>query len=821
MSRWKIIVAVCLTLAFVIVGVDGLAAKVTIHRDDYGVPHIYAQDTEGLYYGFGYALAQDRLFQLEMSKLAYYGRISEIFGADYYPLDVMMRRDNLTKAELEEQFAHLNPHYQMILNSFASGINAWIDKVLADKDNKLPYEFHQLGILPERWTNLDAVTPYLISLGWFMDLTNELPNAELYAHFLNKFGAVEAQKYFDDMVWGNDPGAVTTIVDRATQALKRNDQNQFALLDPNGVTLSSKEYRMELALTKDLLASLGFPVPKKVEQGSTKAFSYAVVVDEKKSKLNVPLVMGGPQFGHWLPSMLYEVGLHAPGVDVVGSGLVGTTFIMFGHNQTAAISATAGAGNVEDIFEEKLNPDNPNQYWYKGKWVDMQTRVEKITVKGETSPREEMVYTTVHGPIISLVDKDGDGKNDLAYSKALSCRHNYLDGIQGFTELMLAETPEELKIAGSHNTLSINFFYADKKGNTAYYHCGSYPIRTKTPGFDPRFPTPGNGDYDWIGFVPEKEHPFVINPTSTTITNWNNKPSQNWANDDLSSIFNWAGWSQDHRVCRINDFLAAKDKVGVEDLEELIHDISDYDLRSIHLKPFLMAALENVTDPQLMAARDYLKAWDNYRRDLNKDGFYDAVGYTLWNSWWYFANENIFGDELGTYWTQLIDNYAGYSVFYRAMLGDKASLPMKEDYFNGRNWNEVFIESLQEALTKLTTDFQTTDMSKWLMPKMTMDLIPMNMVGFPSSFGKLPSIDFMDRGSENHIVVLKKSGPVGINIIPAGQNGFMDKNGVPGAHFDDQLDMFCNWVYKELLFKRVDVLMHAESTEILIFKPKH
>lgn len=822
MTRRRIIVAVCVMLMVMTIGVNvGASSKVTIHRDEYGVPHIYAQDLEGLYYGYGYAVAQDRLFQLEMSKRAYYGQVSEIFGADYYPLDLAMRRDNLTAQELKTQVAKLDSKYRSILKAYADGINAWIDEALANRDQKLPYEFHQLGFLPKHWTIEDTTTPYLITLGWFMDLTNELTNAEFYNAMISKHGETAAKTYFDDMVWGNDPGAVTTILSGATQAIAPAfEENQLALLDREGLIASAKMYQAETDLTKRLLAGIGFDLPEKLKQDATKAFSYCTVVGPKKSRTGEALIMSGPQFGFWLPSQCYEVGLHAPGIDVVGTNLVGVIFIMFGHNGSAAFASTAGAGNIEDIFEEKLNPRNPKQYWFNGKWVNMQSRVEKIAVRGERIPREENVYVTVHGPVVAQVDKDGDGKYDVAYSKKLGCRDSYISGMQGFTELMLAETPQEFIKAGQRNSLSINFFYADKKGNIGFYHCGDYPQRTKKKGFDPRFPTPGTGEYEWIGKIPQSKHPQIINPSNGLIVNWNNKPNAEWGNDDLGGMFNWAGWSQDHRATSINNLLATLNKVGEADLERIIKDIAYLDKRTINIKAYLSRALENVTEPRLVEARNYLNRWDGLRVDLNNDGYYDAVGETIWSKWWGIVNESIFADDLGSYWTQLLDNYAGYSVFYRALEGPDASIPMNNDYFNGRRWEDIFVDSLRLALDRLANDFKTTDMRKWLTPKATMEMIPVLMVGAPSSFGKVGTIDYMDRGTQNHIVRLARSGPVGKNILPAGESGFIDKDGVPSVHMSDQLQMFADFVYKQMLFTRGDVLSHAESTQILIYRPK-
>ncbi|MCK4259517.1 MAG: penicillin acylase family protein [Halanaerobiales bacterium] len=811
MKKWVLIAIVL--LAFGTLTCQG--AGVVIHRDLYGVPHIYSGTMEGLYYGFGYSVAQDRLFQIEMLKRMYFGRAAEVYGEDFYSLDLYWRNEFPNSEELLSQFQMLDVKYQKIIKSYADGINAWIDEVLENPEEKMSFEFHNLGIQPEYWREVDVAAAYLASLGFFMDLANEIPNANLFTYLLENFGD-RALDYFDDLIVGADPGAFTTIFSgNLAGTVVTDKEDQYAKLDAIGLKKSAEVFDANNNMNSTLVKKMGYELSQKMSNGSSRAASYCLVVGSEKLETGNPFLMGGPQFDFWLPSIVHEVGLHGAGFNVVGSTLVGSPFIMFGQTKNTAFTSTAGASNMQDIYEEKLNPENPTEYLFNGEWLDMETRIEEFWISGEKEPREKILYRTVHGPVITQVDIDGDGINDVAYSKKLSCYDTYLSGIVSWTEVMQARTPDEFLDATQLLTMNINHFYADNRGNIGYYLAGKYPIRN----YDPRFPAQGTGENEWMGFLSTEEHPHVINPESGIILNWNNKPELNWINGDLSGILGWACWSEDHRSEHLADVVFEKESLNREDIADIIHNIADSDFRSKSFKSYLLQAIEPLSAEKWWNAANLLRSWDDLRSDNDKDGYYDSTGITLFNSWWNIVNERIFADELGEYWTLLLDNYAGYSLFLRVILGEDASVPLKNDYLNGQEWRTVFVESLGEAMDALTEQYGTSDMTQWKTEIKMMSFLPIHMVGVPTSQGMVEEIKYMDRGSQNHIVELTFPIPTGKNVCPPGQSGFISKDGVQALHFKDQLDLFTTWQFKDMLFKKGDVLVNSTSTEILIYRP--
>ena len=788
-------------------------SAVTIYRDDYGAPHIFAQDLEGLFYGFGYATAQDRLFQIDILRRTYWGRVSEVHGAKFLEFDKAMRRGNLTRSQVKDQVGALEKEYQKILRSFADGINAFIREVQSDPPQRVPAEFHKFGIDPEKWEAEDVAAVFISVMGVFMDFSREMENRALLDFLIKKHGEKKGGAIFKDCVWGNDPDGFTTISagGRATVPAKKKAQ----MGKPLSIAAESRE---EAETLRQAYAELGI-----LPMSDILAASYAFVVSPKRSATGNALLMGGPQFGFHLPSDLYEAGLHGPGVHVVGSTLAGYPCLMFGQNEKSAFSSTAGVDNITDLFEEKLNPKNLRQYWFMGKWRTMEARKEIFRVKNE-EPKEVIFYYTVHGPVIRMDEGKG-----IAYSKQLSCKEDYLSGFVSFYELMKAQTPEDFKKAASLSSLSVNVYYADTSGHVGYFHQGKYPKRSAR--VNPLFPTPGTGEFEWEGFLPAEKNPHVINPQGGLIANWNNKPAKDWSNGDLGGILGGVGgWGIDHRATLLMELIKGKDKVSVDDLKRMIQDITFSHLPAQRFKPFLLEAAKRYksSDPRIEKALELLAAWDNRWSDQNNDGFYDHPGLTIFNAWWDIALKNTFEDELGDYWASLETSYGGpYNwekrkrfpgnpLFLRALLGKKAPHPLSQDYFNGKR-DEILIKSLSEALDRGEKKFGNSDMNVWKTPVTPMSYVPTTIHGVTSTTENVKPTFFMERGTENHIVELKKEGAQGVTIVPPGSSGFVKPDGTRSPHYEDQFEMFNKFEYKPLLMKEEAIKAKAKSKQELTY----
>jgi len=819
----------CLVLLILVwsvsIALAGPQAKIV--RDNYGVPHIYANTVEGLFFGYGYAAAQDRLYEMEMFRRTYWGRLSEVYGEKLLAFDESNRRDNLTFRQIKQQIETLKPELQSVLGAFAAGINSYITGALNDRANKLPKEFHQFGFDPEPWTGEDVAADFLSVMGFFMDVSGELLNAQMLNYLTERYGNEKAKAIFQDWCWGLDAESPTTITTAHKSSLQNKKFQTLTQEDPlmRSILKTSGQAEAALArerLDRDWMMAKAWPY--------LIAHSYCLVLSPQRSAKGKAMLMGGPQFSFQLPSALYEVGLHGAGIESVGSTLTGYPFIMFGHNQRAAFSSTAGMDNIEDIFAEKLNPANPRQYWFKGAWRDMEARTETFRVKDKTQLSAKEFTYTVHGPVFYV-----DEKNHVAFSKQLSCRENFLQGLASFYELMKAETVPAFEKAAQLSDMSINYFFANDKGDIAYYHLGKHPIRAN--GVDLRLPTPGTGEFEWKGYLPKSQNPHVSNPSSGYIANWNNQPKPGWGHGDLATSDVFGGWGADSRLTALTRLVYGKRTLDDKDLKDIIKTIAFYDKRATNIKALLIKAVQGVQakSPQVVESLRLLSEWNNLNIDTGQKGYYDHPGSAIFDRWWNKAVEATFGswfegyqNAFGQTAVQILSNrYLGYTLINKALRGST-----KVDYFKGQK-AQVLYRALEQALEELARENLGKAVADYR-PKTAMDRYhPVTVLGYflhqpiISSIGELPpfptglpaeSLVDLDRGTENHIVTLIPDGIVGENITSPGTSGFIRADGTTSPHLSDQMKMFVDFAYKPMLFTERQINAVAESTKVVEWK---
>ncbi|WP_410718283.1 penicillin acylase family protein [Brevibacillus sp. SIMBA_040] len=607
---------------------------------------------------------------------------------------------------------------------------------------------------------------------------------------------------FNDIVWKNDLAAPTSAPGNKTAAaMTAKADTSSSTKQPSGDVMQAAK---KLTAARENFESdsnkLGLPL---------KVGSNALLIGPKKTASGNALLMSGPQVDFSAPGFLYEVGLHGPGINIEGSGFIGYPFIMFGANDNFALTATAGYGDVVDIFTEKLNPQNPHQYEFQGKWVDMKKKVETFEVRAEdgtTRKETKEFYSTVHGPVIFF-----DEQNNTAYNKAWTFRGTEAQSWSAYVQANWAKNIKEFEDAAHKFTMSLNWFYADKTGNIGYYHVGKYPIRDAR--VDLRLPTPGTGEYEWKGFQDTANNPHVVNPEAGFVANWNNKPTPEWQNNEQS--FRWGG---DHRVLQYISQIQNRDQIKVEDLNDFNYYSSMVNLKTTQFKPYLLKALQNNLDkdPRFQAAYDYLSKWNNLNLDENEDGNYDSVGQTIFEAWWSTFTENVFKPTLGDAYASagsMVSLYTSTGLLLRVLQGDEAVLPVEYDWLQGVDKEQFLLTSLTKALDKL--EKEKKDMNSWLTPIRTISFGGETFLGMPHGLGTPKKILDMNRGSENHYLELTKQGPTGVAITPPGQVGFVKKDGSMSSHYDDQIEMFANWEYKPFLFTEEKVNEQAVSTEFL------
>lgn len=803
--RVALIGVLCLVLLLGLVGaaLAGQATPVDIYRDDYGVPHIYSSTAQGLFFGYGYAAAQDRLFQLEISKRTALGRVAEVYGADYLSFDIATRRDGYTIEEIDAQIEALPAQYQEILQAFADGVNQYIEEAKADP-TKMPKEFTDKGFGPTKWTSAEVIAPFIFTIGLqFMDgfaYGAELYNANLLSYLQDKYGDEQAAGMFDDVVWYEDPGAVATIPGSCGSAAALASQSELmaAKVIPTGINRLAAAVEAERSMVETTLAELGV---------ATKSASNMVAISPDKSETGEALLMGGPQFWWTIPGFLMEVGLHGDGFDAVGTSPVGFPFIMFGHSDHHAWSSTYGVGNLVDNYILTVNPENKEQYWFNGAWKDMEKRTEVIKVK-DAADSVNVFYRTVHGPVHRVVS------DEQAIARRRAFEGEDLNTWVGYLESSRAANVAEFAAAASMAAYSMNWFYADKEGNIATYTLGRHPIRPSD--IDDRLPTPGDGLHEWLGFYPFEDNPSCVNPDQGYLAQWNNIPEVGWRNGERQS-----SWGSADRVHAITDLLDPNPSVSFGDLEEIVRLIGLTDVSARYFKDYIYAAADGVIDPRIEEAIAYLQVWNDLREDVDDDGKYDSVGQTIFEKWLPTMLAATFQDEFGTflgYGHPAANLTTASKMLYHALEGDASSLPPRADYFAPLSADAVILDSLVAALNALEDQFGP-DMSEWKIGVRTLDFVPVNFQGVPQSFGAPYKIPYQNRGTQNHLVRLSEEGVAGVNINPPGQSGFIGPSGDVGPHYSDQLQLYADWQYKPMNFDADDIQENAESQETLNYFP--
>lgn len=744
-------------------------ATIRIIRDKFGVPHIFAPSLYGVFYGSGYAQAQDRLAQMELYRRTAKGELAEIMGESALEQDKQRRILGYTEAERWEQFAALSAEEQLVLKAFADGVNAIIAQVNAGK-RPMPQRLKDLGVTKLRpWKPTDTIAiTHMMAERFGSSGGEELRMLQLRLYLQLKFGA-QAMSVLNDLAWQNDPTSPTTVVDGMRDEGRRTGKT-------DGMRNAGR--RTEKLKTQNFVPHPSSPVPllnaiRIVEEWDsvewcrrlglfTRFGSYAMVVAPQKSATGKPLLVGGPQMATGTPSIAYEIALYCPKFQVRGMTFAGVPIVLIGMNQHLAWTTTSGAGDNVDIFAEHLSKENKYRYMYRGEWLPMERRIEIIFVKGKDEPVQVEVCRTLHGVVLSWDEKAG-----VAYARTKAYQGRELGAMRAIYAFHKATKVSEFAEACKHIATSHNFFVATKDGDIGFWFCGRYPIRAE--GIDPRFPAPGTGEFDWKGFIPFEKLPQQINPPQGFFANWNNKPAVWWDNGDLPR------WGVIHHVKRIADLLRSKPKLTLEDLRRFVVDIEGYDVRADFFKPMLLRAIQRVApeDVELKMVADLLKRWDNQRAE-------GSVAATIFDAWFEALQETVVVDDLGDFGDKNLFRMAIQPSLLWYVLADNPPRRLSRDYLNGENKDEVMIKALRTALERLRKE--RGEIVNW---------------GFRKRlwrFDPLPPIPGPNRGAYIQIVEVSTP-PHGFNILPPGQS-----EDSKSSHYADQHPLAMRWQFKPMVF---------------------
>ena len=753
---------------------DGLSAPVEVFFDDYGIPHLYANNSEDLYMAFGYQHAQERLWQMELLRRVAPGRLSEVFGPlpDVLGADRFFRTLNINaSSEKSVKALRQEPDSPVLAaaEAYLRGVNAFIE------DGYTPIEYTLTGLekTPFELKDLYNVVGYM---------SFSFAHAHRVDPWVTAVTAKLGTEYINDLSISVDPN--TTLI-----------QNS-----PN-----TEAYAQISAQASQVVDNL--PVPTWIGSNSW-------VIGPEKSATGKVLFANDPHIEYAQPSVWYEAHLNTPDDEIYGYFIAGMPFAFLAHNQHMALGLTMFQNDDLDLFQEQVNPDNPNQYKHNGEWKNFTERTETIKVKGA----EDVVFTvkeSVHGPIANgvLDNMEADPISMWWVYNALPNRMLHVA-----YEFNYAKNLDDGRAAASKiHAPGLNVMYGDKDGNVAWWASASLPKRPDS--VNSKTILNGDGRHDPIGFLPFSANPQAENPPWHYVYSANNQP------DTIDNSLYPGYYLPEDRAKRIVTMIEGKDKIDLKDMENMLVDdqsqvvteiISELNIGGISAEGFESICLKELVN------------WDG------KHGT-DALAPVVYQAFIYRVIRGALADELGD---ELFDFFITTAMFKRS-IAKLANNP------NSVWWDDVNTEAketrediaekaFREAVASIEEKLGN-DITKWQWGKVhTLEhghpigsqaaLRPYFNVGpfeVNSSVEAVNNLGFTIDGDSEYNVTFGPSTRRIVDfsdlnnsrsILPTGNSG-----NPFSEHYDDQAEMYVNGEFRPML---IDIDAIKALSRKLTLNPK-
>lgn len=734
----------------------GLAKTVEVLRDRWGVAHIYAQTVEDLFFAQGFVAAQDRLWQMEIWRRTGEGKLAEILGESAIERDRFARLMRY-RGSMEAEWTSYAPDARQIIEAFVRGVNAFIDESRANP----PIEFQLTGIKPERWTPEACLTRMA---GYVM--TRNASSEALRAQLARMIG-----------------------VEKVDELLPTDPPKKLEI--PAGLDLEGIDRKI-LESANAASGSVSFPAP----EGSNNW-----VIGGELTNTGKPILANDPHRAITLPSLRYMVHLVGPGWNVIGAGEPALPGVAAGHNERVGFGFTIVGIDQQDIYVAETSAEDATLYRYENRWERMKTEREEIRVKGRSAPQVVELRFTRHGPVIYedrarrrayVLRWVGTEPGTAGYLASLS-----LNRARNWKEFLAAL--ERWKVP------SENLVYADVDGNIGWQAAGLAPVRR---GWSGLVPVPGDGRYEWQGFLPLAQLPRSFNPKSRFIATANHNILPEGYKQELG--FEWAAPFRFHRI---EEILNKGGKFSVSDFERLQHDELSLAARYI----VSIMGKEKVEDESLREAAGLLLDWDFV---LSKD----SAAAALFEVWVAKLTSNVF--------KLVAPREAQSSLGNRFSISQLiASLKKNESkHFGSESRARVLTHSLAEAVSDLSKRLGP-DMKKWRWGNLHLAEFK-HMLSKDDATRSVFDLPSVARGGDANTV--NATGGAGLKQTSgASFREILDladwdnsvainvpgQSGQPGSrHYADLLPLWADGKYFPLLFSRKKIEQH--TTQKLILEPK-
>ena len=756
----------------------GVDDSVEVFFDEYATPHVFATNEKDLFYVSGYLMARERLFQLSLSAASGRGELSLFIGDDRLSSDIYLRTFGIPfiAKELDKK---LDDKTRKLLFAYCQGINDWID----ESENNWPIEFRILRSKPIKWKTSDVIA---FSRLMAYELQQSWKGEIILGALVEELGIKYAKGLFP-----NDPDDIMI-------ATPYNNMGAFY----NKISKEERKIRSLLGMDGTVMGSNSW------------------VINGNKTESGKPILSNDPHLGTKHPSWWYEMHLKGGKFNISGVCLPGMPIPIIGQNENAAWGFTNIMIDDMDFFIEKINPNNPNQYKHDNGWKEITIRKETIKLKSG-SDTTITVRSTHHGPIIT--DIHGSLKNSKKQISMTWSGHFMSDELPTLIKMATIKNWDDFSDAVK--TFSVpgqNIIYADINGNIGWRPAVKIPIRKNAKNLLPR---PGEDSaYDWNGFVPFNEMPFLLNPKKGFIATANNKTI-----DDSFPYYISNQWASPSRIKRIEEMLKDKTSTNLDYMQEIQMDQKSH--LALEIVNHLLKTKSNDNNKWLNKGHNILSEWDFIESPNSKGAL---VYHYILNA----LLKNIYGDEMNKIGENyLIDFVNQPMVPVRSMISLLRA--PNSIWFDDINTNEVesksqiLEKSIVDGIRLLEKDFGNND-NKWKWSKthtitqshamgsqkILNTLFNFNLGPFPSGgssgsinkaeYKLLKDFDVAVAPSMRRIVDFNNLNETKF-ILPGGQSGLQNS-----PHYKDQSELYKLGKYRTTYFDENYIRLNIKNRLVLL-----
>ena len=769
-------------------------ARVTVTKDQWGIPHIKAGNEHDAMFAYGYTVAKDRVFQMDLQRRLARGELAEILGEDLVAIDKMFRTYMLAQwgKEYLADTNKINPSTLKYVDAFISGINHYVNT------GPKPVEYYLLGeeIRPFDRLDVASMTVYMA-----FSLMEGIKRDAFFSMLKAKVKPKDLAILFPDY---GDNNYLTIMEEEVKEIPKRNYTDSAISL--NSETSLPQNYI-------DLIAY--FDLSKKANQIIPPFHgSNSWVLAPSRSKDGNAILANDPHIGISKPDVWYEAHISYPGYNNYGYYVPTIPFPLIGHDDFKAWGMTMFENDEVDLYAETINPTDSNQVSYKGKWENINTIDQTIKVKNKTEEKFA-INVTSHGPIISDFIKNYSGK-PLAFSWVFYQIENPIFDL--LYDISHAKSMEEFRAPLTRiASPGLNFSYVDKKGNIAWWATGKIPVRDSSV-YAKEILDGSDSINEITSYVPFDENPHLINPESGVIITANNLSTKN----RVGNIPRLDGYFRStDRAGRILELLKSKEKWSTKDLMKVQ---TDNQLRpGMKMNNAIVEELLNENEEWDILQKnslEILKSWDGEMGT-------ESIGATIFQFTTYHILKELLQEKLNEEEIKLYLNMIDHWEFLKNLLYKKQIPFYGEDQFHGK-----IVSGYKNALAELVQKHgNSTANWKWgnihkiefehpIGKKKPLNYL-LNLGPYPAPAGFNVVNKIMSNiGDHNYKATSLPSTRRLINIgdpdqsysiLPSGNSGNFQS-----PHYNDQVEMFLNGEYRNLLFTDQQLNNNKQHTMLIL-----